>query len=415
MFLFCLWTLCIYTAIDMRKGTWTIHYRCVLRLRMYKMLTTFHTVEGSSNDLAPTAFLEYGFPSTRRTCHRISMQCAINVGVAILVDVRNANSAMGQTFEPPITTYTWNYRFFIRSYVHWLVRTVLRSARRVACVWRQLICGLAWMKPKQSKFTLIIQLAIIFQLKPTWFRFANWLSETYLKKIGFIPKLCSRKMHKTIRSHVLCIFESRKKGSPMNGQQSEHSLCEGVVYYGLPSNRSTCSSDVENMHSSTEKCAGKCGCARAVDRRALHDKQFRPSATDIPMSRAECEECTFYTFSLIWSVDRTIPQWKSMLFRALSGRDRIGKCSKLDEWEKGRKRASFLYTCRRRHKECWLAAFSDSVPSRLPCVSVVRKHNEFVETGKTMVWAFCLKLLNFPNFVEIWKFFNGFSNSLPLS
>lgn len=188
----------------MGKGTWTIHYRCVLRLRMYKMLTTFHTVEGSSNDLAPTAFLEYGFPSTRRACRRICMKCAINVGVAILVDVRNANSAMGQTLEPPITTHTWNYRFFIRPYVHWLVRIVLRSARRAACMWRQRICGLAWMKPKQSKFTQIIQLAIIFQLKPTWFRFANWLSETYINEIGLklLSKICSWEMHKTIRSHV---------------------------------------------------------------------------------------------------------------------------------------------------------------------------------------------------------------------
>lgn len=126
---------------------------------------------------------------------------------------------------------------------------------------------------------------------------------------------------------------------------------------------------------------------------------------------AECEECTFYTFSLIWSVDRTIPQWKSMLFRALSGRDRIGKCSKLGEREKGSERTSFLYTCRRRHKECWLVAFCLGCLASLWSESIIN----LLKLGKLWVWAFCLKLLIFPDFVEMWKFFVGFSNNLPLS
>lgn len=128
-------------ANDMGKGTWTIHYRygMLTTLRAYEMLTTFHAVEGSSNYWAPTAFLECGFPSTRRAWHRISIEHThtIRIGVAISVDVRNANSSMGLTFEPTDNsahTYTWNYRFLSNStmYVHWLNR-----AMPPLSVWRE--------------------------------------------------------------------------------------------------------------------------------------------------------------------------------------------------------------------------------------------------------------------------------------
>lgn len=147
-------------------------------------------------------------------------------------------------------------------------------------------------------------------------------------------------MHKAVLSRIQA-FSNQKRGFPIDGQQWKHSSIEGVVYYGLPSIRSTCTVNVENMHSFGGKLHSKmCIVGRCAWQRTSN--VLRHSDVSCGMRGMH----VLHTFLLTWSVDRIIPQWKSMLFWILWNRVRTEQYSRLST----RKRESFhVY----RHKECW--------------------------------------------------------------
>lgn len=141
MFLFCLRTL--RRANDTYWGKVLERFITVtVCLRVYAMLTTFHAVEGSSNYLAPTAFLEYGFPSTRRACHRKSIEHIRSESVwqfRWICATPTRRWDWHSTFEPPDNSAipTREIIDFFPT-VRALTQSSYASARRVAWIWRQL-------------------------------------------------------------------------------------------------------------------------------------------------------------------------------------------------------------------------------------------------------------------------------------